>query len=62
MQSQQVEALTMTPVLAFDVYGTLIDTQGVKMELEKRLATPDKAAELRVAGATSNWNTASGTA
>ncbi|WP_447956165.1 haloacid dehalogenase type II [Vreelandella sp. EE7] len=35
----------MQPVLAFDVYGTLIDTQGVVVELERRLAQPDKAAE-----------------
>ncbi|QNI03924.1 haloacid dehalogenase type II [Halomonas sp. SH5A2] len=35
----------MQPVLAFDVYGTLIDTQGVKAELERRLPEPDKAAE-----------------
>ncbi|SDN77983.1 haloacid dehalogenase type II [Vreelandella arcis] len=35
----------MQPVLAFDVYGTLIDTQGVKVELERRLTEPDKAAE-----------------
>ena len=27
----------MQPVLAFDVYGTLIDTQGVTIELERRL-------------------------
>ncbi|KPQ26225.1 MAG: haloacid dehalogenase, type II [Halomonas sp. HL-48] len=35
----------MQPVLAFDVYGTLIDTQGVKVELERSLTEPDKAAE-----------------
>lgn len=35
----------MQPVLVFDVYGTLIDTQGVKVELERRLTEPDKAAE-----------------
>ncbi|TVP44492.1 MAG: haloacid dehalogenase type II [Halomonas sp.] len=35
----------MRPVLAFDVYGTLIDTQGVTIELEHRLAEPHKAAE-----------------
>lgn len=35
----------MQPVLAFDVYGTLIDTQGVKVELERRLTEPGKAAE-----------------
>lgn len=28
----------MQPVLAFDVYGTLIDTQGVTVELERRLS------------------------
>ena len=30
------ETYTMQPVLAFDVYGTLIDTQGVTVELEDR--------------------------
>ncbi|MGY4877327.1 haloacid dehalogenase type II [Vreelandella aquamarina] len=35
----------MHPVIAFDVYGTLIDTQGVTAELEKRLAEPGKAVE-----------------
>lgn len=35
----------MQPVLAFDVYGTLIDTQGVTIELERRLAEPAKAPE-----------------
>ena len=28
----------MQPVLAFDVYGTLIDTLGVTIELERRLS------------------------
>ncbi len=35
----------MQPVLAFDVYGTLIDTQGVKIELERRLDDASQAAE-----------------
>jgi len=35
----------MQPVLAFDVYGTLIDTQGVTMELERRLSDASKAGE-----------------
>ncbi|MCB8888881.1 haloacid dehalogenase type II [Vreelandella malpeensis] len=35
----------MQPVLAFDVYGTLIDTQGVEQELERRLKEPAKAGE-----------------
>ncbi len=35
----------MQPVLAFDVYGTLIDTQGVVEELKHRLEDPDKALE-----------------
>ncbi|WP_346796143.1 haloacid dehalogenase type II [Halomonas sp. Bachu 37] len=35
----------MQPVLALDVYGTLIDTQGVTTELERRLAQPEKAPE-----------------
>ncbi|MFG6667218.1 haloacid dehalogenase type II [Halomonas sp. HNIBRBA4712] len=35
----------MQPVLAFDVYGTLIDTQGVVDELERRLKTPSSAQE-----------------
>ncbi|UYV18417.1 haloacid dehalogenase type II [Halomonas qaidamensis] len=35
----------MQPVLAFDVYGTLIDTQGVSVELERRLSDATKAAE-----------------
>ncbi|PXX99974.1 haloacid dehalogenase type II [Halomonas sp. LBP4] len=34
----------MATVLAFDVYGTLIDTHGVVTELEERLAASDKAA------------------
>jgi 2-haloacid dehalogenase len=34
----------MTPVLAFDVYGTLIDTHGVVTELEERLGASGKAA------------------
>ncbi|SFU44336.1 haloacid dehalogenase type II [Halomonas korlensis] len=34
----------MATVLAFDVYGTLIDTHGVVAELETRLATGGKAA------------------
>lgn len=34
----------MTQVLAFDVYGTLIDTLGVLTELEQRLGALDKAA------------------
>lgn len=33
----------MTQVLAFDVYGTLIDTHGVVAELETRLGVSDKA-------------------
>nr|WP_290697141.1 haloacid dehalogenase type II [Halomonas sp. UBA3074] len=33
----------MQPVLAFDVYGTLIDTQGVKVELERRLKDASQA-------------------
>lgn len=33
----------MQPVLAFDVYGTLIDTQGVTEELEKRLGDATQA-------------------
>ncbi|EWH00285.1 haloacid dehalogenase [Halomonas sp. BC04] len=33
----------MTQVLAFDVYGTLIDTHGVVAELETRLGASDKA-------------------
>lgn len=35
----------MQPVLAFDVYGTLIDTQGVTNELERRLHDASKAGE-----------------
>ena len=35
----------MQPVLAFDVYGTLIDTQGVTVELERRLSDVTKAGE-----------------
>ncbi len=35
----------MQPVLAFDVYGTLIDTQGVTVELERRLSDASKAGE-----------------
>ncbi|WP_235040141.1 haloacid dehalogenase type II [Vreelandella profundi] len=35
----------MQPVLAFDVYGTLIDTQGVVAELEERLMDATKAVE-----------------
>lgn len=35
----------MQPVLAFDVYGTLIDTQGVTVELKRRLTDPTKANE-----------------
>jgi 2-haloacid dehalogenase len=35
----------MQPVLAFDVYGTLIDTQGVTIELERRLTDASKAGE-----------------
>jgi|TARA_R110000851_G_scaffold4687_10_gene19333 2-haloacid dehalogenase len=35
----------MQPVLAFDVYGTLIDTQGVTVELERRLSDASKAVE-----------------
>ncbi|WNL43094.1 haloacid dehalogenase type II [Halomonas sp. PAMB 3264] len=35
----------MQPVLAFDVYGTLIDTQGVTEELERRLADGSRAQE-----------------
>ena len=35
----------MHPVIAFDVYGTLIDTQGVTAELEKRLEEPGKVGE-----------------
>lgn len=35
----------MQPVLAFDVYGTLIDTQGVTVELKRRLTDPTKADE-----------------
>lgn len=35
----------MQPVLAFDVYGTLIDTQGVTVELERRLTDASKAGE-----------------
>ena len=35
----------MQPVLAFDVYGTLIDTQGVTVELEHRLTDASKAGE-----------------
>lgn len=35
----------MQPVLAFDVYGTLIDTQGVTIELERRLRDAQQAGE-----------------
>lgn len=35
----------MQPILAFDVYGTLIDTQGVTEELERRLADASRAQE-----------------
>lgn len=35
----------MQPVLAFDVYGTLIDTQGVTVELERRLKDTSQALE-----------------
>ncbi|MWJ28802.1 haloacid dehalogenase type II [Halomonas sp. ZH2S] len=35
----------MQPVIALDVYGTLIDTQGVTVELERRLKQPEKALE-----------------
>ncbi|RUR37790.1 haloacid dehalogenase type II [Vreelandella populi] len=35
----------MQPVLAFDVYGTLIDTLGVTTELERRLTDASKAGE-----------------
>ncbi|HAY16139.1 MAG TPA: haloacid dehalogenase type II, partial [Halomonas sp.] len=35
----------MQPVLAFDVYGTIIDTQGVTVELERRLSDVTKAGE-----------------
>ena len=35
----------MQPVLAFDVYGTLIDTLGVTIELERRLSDASKAGE-----------------
>ncbi|MGP5016857.1 haloacid dehalogenase type II [Vreelandella alkaliphila] len=35
----------MQPVLAFDVYGTLIDTQGVTVELERRLSDAAKAGD-----------------
>ncbi|WP_075879224.1 haloacid dehalogenase type II [Vreelandella massiliensis] len=35
----------MQAVIAFDVYGTLIDTQGVIAELERRLTQPEKATE-----------------
>lgn len=35
----------MQPVLAFDVYGTLIDTQGVVAELEERLTDATMAVE-----------------
>lgn len=35
----------MQPVLAFDVYGTLIDTQGVTAELERRLNDASNAEE-----------------
>ncbi|MGP9566858.1 haloacid dehalogenase type II [Halomonas sp. AOP5-B2-8] len=35
----------MQPVLAFDVYGTLIDTQGVTVELERRLKDAAKVDE-----------------
>ncbi len=35
----------MQPVLAFDVYGTLIDTQGVTVELERRLSDATTAGE-----------------
>ncbi|MBP5978810.1 MAG: haloacid dehalogenase type II [Halomonas sp.] len=35
----------MQPVLAFDVYGTLIDTQGVTTELERRLSDASRAGE-----------------
>jgi len=35
----------MHPVMAFDVYGTLIDTQGVTTALEKYLTEPQKASE-----------------
>lgn len=35
----------MQPVLAFDVYGTLIDTHGVTIELERRLRDAQQAGE-----------------
>ncbi|WP_046079281.1 haloacid dehalogenase type II [Halomonas sp. HG01] len=35
----------MATLLAFDVYGTLIDTHGVVTELEERLDDPSRAAE-----------------
>ncbi|MFG6177022.1 haloacid dehalogenase type II [Halomonas sp. THAF12] len=35
----------MAKLLAFDVYGTLIDTHGVVAELEQRLAEPAQAVE-----------------
>ncbi len=35
----------MQPVLAFDVYGTLIDTHGVTVELERRLKDASKSGE-----------------
>ncbi len=52
----------MQPVLAFDVYGTLIDTQGVTVELERRLSDATKAASLPNAGGKNSWSTASATA
>ncbi|WP_136248205.1 haloacid dehalogenase type II [Halomonas borealis] len=35
----------MATLLAFDVYGTLIDTHGIVTELEQQLAAPEQAAE-----------------
>lgn len=35
----------MATLLAFDVYGTLIDTHGIVTELEQQLAAPEQATE-----------------
>lgn len=43
---------TPTPTLAFDIYGTLIDTAGVTSVLEKHLGAADAAAEF-----STHWRT-----
>ncbi|WP_202916053.1 hypothetical protein [Pseudomonas putida] len=48
----------MNNAIAFDVYGTLIDTQAVSGRLSELIG--DKVRQSRVPGGKSNSNTASG--